>query len=52
MKHQYASSGESGCTCKVKRKSLFGLIHVQSGIHKAGCPKSTKIDDMMRGMFD
>jgi len=46
MKHHYASSGDNGCTCKVKRKSLFGLIHLQSGMHKAGCPKSTKIDEM------
>lgn len=48
MKHHYASSGDNGCTCKVKRKSLFNLIHVQSGVHKAGCPKSTSLDEMMR----
>ena len=50
MRHQYASSGDKGCTCNVKRKSLFGLIHVQSGVHKLGCPKSTKMDDMLRSM--
>jgi len=48
MKHQYASSGEHGCTCNVKRKSLFGLLHVQSGVHKRGCPKSTKLDEVLR----
>jgi hypothetical protein len=50
MRHQYASSGDKGCTCNVKRKSLFNLIHVQSGVHKLGCPKSTKMDDMLRSM--
>ena len=49
MKHQYASSGDSGCTCKVRRKSFFNLIHFQSGVHKPGCPKSTKLDEIMRG---
>jgi hypothetical protein len=51
MKHQYASSGDKGCTCKVKRKSLFGFIHLQSGVHKIGCPKGTQIDDMMHAVF-
>lgn len=49
MKHQYASSGDNGgCTCKVKHRSLFGFFHFQSGMHKIGCPKSTKLDDMLR----
>lgn len=48
MKHQYADSSGSGCTCNVKRKSLFNLIHFQSGVHKRGCPKSTKLDDLLR----
>jgi len=52
MRHQYTDSGDKGCTCNVKRKSLFGLIHLQSGMHKIGCPKSTKLDDMMRAALD
>jgi hypothetical protein len=48
MKHQYADSSGSGCTCNVKRKSLFNLIHFQSGVHKRGCPKSTKLDELLR----
>lgn len=52
MKHQYTSSGDNGCTCKVKRRSLLGFFHVQSGVHKVGCPKSTKLDDMLRTMLD
>jgi len=48
MKHQYADSGDKGCTCNVKRRSLFGLIHLQKGVHKPGCPKGTWIDDVLR----
>jgi hypothetical protein len=52
MKHSYASSGDGEkCTCKVKSKSFFGLIHLQSGMHKVGCPKSTKIDQMWHQVF-
>lgn len=52
MKHQYTSSGDNGCACKVKHRSLLGFFHFQSGVHKIGCPKSTKLDEMLRAAFE
>lgn len=51
MKHQYTSASGNNCNCAVKTKSLFGLIHFQSGVHKSGCPRSTKLDAVIRA-FD